>query len=75
MSHLDDGQVLVVDAERLAGQDDLPPVLVAALFRPLGLLSPELPIGRTQDAIGGSAEFSHSLGADQMKLVLAEIYG
>ena len=57
-------QVVVVDAKGLSAQNDSSFVFVFAVSSvggPFGLVGPELPIGRTQNAVGGRSEFAETL--------------
>ena len=59
--NLDDGEIFLVDAEGLAGDHDPSLGSVFGVCGPLGLLGPELPIGRTKDAVGDRPEFANGL--------------
>ena len=58
---LGDREVFLVDAEGLAGDHDPPLGSVFGVSRPLGLLGPEQPVGRTQDTVGHRPELADGL--------------
>ncbi len=57
-------QIVVIDAKGLSAQNDSSFVFVFAVSGvgcPFSLIGPELPVGRTQDAVGGGPELAEPL--------------